>query len=146
MAGTPGQANWDASRVTVVFGSIIVDGYADGEGLSVEFNEDAFSLTVGIDGKAVRNKILNRSARVTLNLLASSATNDALNAVYQLDQVVPNGAGVAPLAIRDHNGRSLLTSPAAWIARPPDFTVDQEAGTRTWIIDCNPLDSFVGGL
>src|ERR1041384_5085291 len=102
MAGTSRFAHWSAAKVSAVFGGILVDGLADGEAITVEFNEDAFTLTVGIDGKAVRNRMANRSGRITLNLIGSSATNDALSAVYNLDQALDNGAGVAPFILRDH--------------------------------------------
>jgi hypothetical protein len=146
MANTPRFSHWDAANVSIVFGGILIDGFADGEGASITFNEDAYTLTVGIDGRAVRNKMNNRSARLTLNLLGSSATNDALSAVYNLDQAINNGAGVAPLIIRDNNGRTVITAAEAWVARPPDFTMDAEVGTKTWEIDCAQLEVFFGGL
>ncbi len=146
MAASPRFAHWSAAKVSAVFGGILVDGLADGEAITVEFNEDAFTLTVGIDGKAVRNRMANRSGRITLNLIGSSATNDALSAVYNLDQALDNGAGVAPFILRDHNGRTLITAAECWIARPPDFSVDAEVGTRTWVLDAAFLEVNIGGL
>ena len=69
---TPGFAHYSAADVSFVFGGILADGVGDGEWLSVEFNEDAFSITVGVDGKMIRNKILNRTARITLTLYTLS--------------------------------------------------------------------------
>jgi hypothetical protein len=142
---TPGFAHYSADAVSMVFGNILADGTGDGEFLTVEFNEDAFTTTVGTDGKMIRNRILNRTGRVTLTLSAASQTNVALSTIYNLDQIGPGGAGVASLTIRDANsGQTLIHAPEAWIARPPDLSFDQTAAPRTWIFDCSRLDYFVG--
>jgi len=142
---TSSFAHYSASNVTFVFGGIIADGLADGESINVSFTEDAFTLTTGIDGKSVRNKILNRSATITLTLLASSATNTALSTVYNLDQLASNGAGVAPFVLRDGNGTTVLSAPYCWIARPPDVSVDEEVASREWTLHATPLEYIVNG-
>lgn len=150
---TPRFTTYSFKNVTCNFGNIIIDGYQAGEGITIEHNADAYSLEVGIDGKATRSKIMNRSARVTINLAQSSAANDLLSAVYLLGVTeadlngnpVGAGADVAPLVIRDRNGRSKFFAAEAWIARAPDVTYDQPSTVRAWIIDVAFLDEFHGG-
>ncbi len=150
---TPRFTTYSFKHVTCAFGPIIIDGYQAGEGITVEHNADAYSLEVGIDGKATRSQIMNRSARVTINLAQSSAANDLLSAVYLLGVLgqdvngipVGPGADVAPLIIRDRNGRSKFAAAEAWIARAPDITFDQPSTVRAWVIDCAFLDEFHGG-
>lgn len=137
--------HYDFSQVTAAFGPIIMDGYQDGEGITIEHTSDAFTLKVGVDGKATRNKVLDRSARITIKLMQSSAVNDLLSAVYLADRIAPNGAGVGPFIIRDQNGRSVFSAAEAWIARAPDVTFDQEVQVREWVFDCAFLDEFHGG-
>ena len=141
---TPTRTDYSPDRVAISLGPVLVDGYADGEFISVEI-PDLFTKTVGTDGKVVRNRSLDRSATITFSLLQTSASNDALSVLYQLDLNAPNGAGVVPLTIRDLNGRTLLTAAEAWIAKAPDVMYDREATSREWTIHCADLLVFVGG-
>lgn len=142
---TPRFTVYDFDQVTVAFGPILMDGFQDGEGVTIEQDTDGFTKKIGADGKVTRSKTLNRSARVTIKLMQTSACNDLLSAVYNLDIAAPNGAGVGPLYIRDRNGRSVFSAAEAWIAKAPDVTFDREATAREWIIDCAVLDQFHGG-
>jgi hypothetical protein len=142
---TPRFQHYSFGDVTAAFGPIILDGYQDGEGITIEHTSDAFTLKVGIDGKATRCKVLDRSATITIKLMQSSAANDLLSAVYLADQAAPNGAGVGPFIIRDHNGRSVFTAAESWIARAPDATFDQEVSVREWKFGVAFLSEFHGG-
>ncbi len=142
---TPRFSHYDFSQVTAAFGPVIMDGYQAGEGLTIEHATDAFTKVVGIDGKVTRNKVLDRSARITVKLLATSAANDQLSAIYLTDRAAPNGAGVAPFIIVDQNGRSRFSAAEAWIARAPEVSFDQEASVREWIFDVAFLEEFHGG-
>lgn len=150
---TPRFTTYSFKNVTCAFGPIIMDGFQAGEGITIEHNADAYSLEVGIDGKATRSQILNRSARITVNLSQTSAANDLLSAIYLLgvtgqDAVgtpVGPGADVMPFIVRDRNGRSVFTAAEAWIARAPDVTLDQPSTSRSWVFDVAFLDEFHGG-
>lgn len=143
---TPGFAHYSAADVSFVFGNILSDGHGEDEFISIEFDEDAFVKTKGVDGKVIRNRILDRSGRITLTLSAASQTNVALSTIYNLDQVGPGGAGVAALTIRDGNsGQTLIHAANAWIARPPDLSFGQTAAPRVWVFDTDQMDFFVGG-
>ncbi len=150
---TPFFTQWSMSQLTVAFGPILLDGYQAGEAVTVEWNQDLYSMEVGVDGKATRSQILDRSAVVTINLAQSSHANDLLSAVYILGAsgVDVNGnpvgpsADVAPLLIKDRGGRTLLSAPEAWIARAPDMTFDQPSTVRAWVIHCARLAAFIGG-
>lgn len=137
--------NYDFSQVTAVFGPIIMDGYQNGEGITIEHATDAFTKVVGIDGKVTRNKVLDRSARITIKLMQSSAANALLSVVYLADRAASNGAGVAPFTITDQNGSSVFFAAEAWIARAPEVSLDQEVSVREWIFDVAFLDEFHGG-
>lgn len=145
MALTPHLTIYDADQVTVAFGPILLDGFADGEFVSIEPAAEVFTRYVGTDGKVTRSKTLRRDATVTINLAQSSAGNDALSLVHILDRDAPNGAGIHPLYIRDRSGRSLFTAAQSWIEAVPTASFDREAGTRTWVIACAKLERIDGG-
>lgn len=141
---TPQLTIYDFDQVTVALGAILFDGFQDGEGVTIE-QEDAFTDKNGIDGKTVRSKTYNYTATVTINLMQTSACNDLLSALLNVDTAAPKGAGVVPLYIRDRNGRALYTAAQAWIAGPPQVTYDGEATVRAWKIRCARLIRVDGG-
>lgn len=142
---TPQLTIYDFDQVTVAIGPILIDGFADGEGVVIEQEASTFGHVVGIDGKVMRSKTLTRTATVTLNLLQGSAANDLLSALHILDRDAPGGAGVVPMFIRDRNGRALYKAAQCWIMTAPTVTFDREATTRTWVIACAKLERVDGG-
>jgi hypothetical protein len=145
MSLTPGLTLYDPDLVTVAFGPIIVDGYADGEFVAIEPASEIFTRYAGTDGKITRSKQLRRDATITFTLASSSATNDALTAVAELDRRAPNGAGILPLFIRDNGGRALYTAAQAWIEALPSVTFDRQATPRAWVLACADLIRVDGG-
>lgn len=145
MATTPRLTTYEFDEVTVVFGPILMDGFQDGEGVTVEKPEPTFTTHVGCDGKVTRSKTLNRTATVTIHLMQTSAQNDALSAIHIVDRDAPNGAGILPVYVRDRNGRSLHAGVEAWIERAPDSTYDRTPTTRDWVIAVAFLEDFIGG-
>lgn len=126
---------YDASEVSVIIGAVEVDaGFADGEFLRIEQETDDFEDVVGTDGEVTRSKTNDRRATATLLLMQSSASNQALSALSNLDRETANGAGIVPFLVRDRNGDSLYEAQHCWIQRPPDVGFDRTAGTREWAI------------
>ena len=144
MALTPDLTIYDFDQVTCVFGPIIMDGFQDGEGITIE-QEPTFTDKKGLDGKVTRSKTLDRRATITINLMQVSAANDLLSALHALDRDAPNGAGIVPITIRDRNGRAVFSAAQAWISQAPQVTFDQEATVRAWVIRCAKLNRVDGG-
>ncbi len=111
--------------------------------MSVEFNEDAFAVAIGVDGEGTRSKSNNSSGRVTVTLMQSSQTNLLLTALHELDKAT--GDGISPLIVKDGSGTSLYTAESAWIARHPTAGFGREADTREWFIDTDFLIAVTGG-
>ena len=145
MAKTPKLTSYSFDEVTATLGAILLDGYQDGEGISIEQTEAGWKSTVGADGKVTRAKMLDKTATIYLRLMQTSAANDFLSALYEVDQAAPNGAGVVPLFIRDRSGRSLHTAAEAWIQKKPDPVYDRTPTPRVWEIAVADLKNFIGG-
>lgn len=135
---------YNPKEVVIVFGPIIVTGFADGTFLSVDFNEDAYSLQVGTDGEGTRSRTNNESATVTFTTMQSSDTNDLLSALHQVDKNTPGGDGIVPLLIKDLQGSSLYAAETAWIKKAPTSEFGREAGPREWTIETDKLVAFIG--
>lgn len=130
-------------QVVVTLGPVLVSGYATDSMISIEFNEDAFTLQMGVDGKGTRSRNANRSGRVTITLQQSSSSNDLLSGIAALDAA--SGAGVLPLLIKDMSGRSIYAAESAWIVKEPAAAFAKESGPREWILETDRLNAFTGG-
>lgn len=136
---------YDPKNVAVVFNGVPISGYAAGSFVSVEYNVDAFSLVVGTDGESTRAKSNNRSARVTITLLQTSASNDAISAFHNLDLLSPSGAGIGPLLISDKNGRTLFLAEKAWVVKFPTSEYSDTDASRAWMFETDSLNATIGG-
>lgn len=142
---TPEACTYEFDQVTVSFGALLVDGYAEGGGVTVEPDSVSYMKYVGADGKVTRTKTLNRCGKVRIRLAQSSFANDVLSAQHQADLDAPNGAGISTLYIRDRSGRSIWSAAVAWIEGFPSADLKNETSEREWVIDCAKLVQFVAG-
>lgn len=139
-------AVYDPENVIVSVGGADIHGWADGSFVSLVQTTDDFSTVVGSDGEVVRSRSNDHRATLTLTLTQTSDSNDVLSAIANADRLAANGAGVAPLLIRDKaNGRALYTAAECWIAKMPDVTYDRTATGRAWKIEIANLIAFSGG-
>lgn len=137
---------YNADQVQIVVAGIpVTGGWGDGDFVSIESDEDAFSLVVGTDGEATRSRTNNKGATITLTLMQSSDVNDLLSALHALDVNSPGGAGIGPFFCRDGNGRSLYMAESCWIQKRPTAVFGREAGPREWVIRTDKLIAFDGG-
>ena len=127
------------------FGTIPVTGFAADAAISVEHDEDDWSLVTGVDGEGTRSKTSNASATVTVSLMQSSSTNDLLSAHREQDRLTPGGIGGVPLIIRDRSGRSIFTAETAWIQKAPTAELNREATAREWTFRTDYLVALHGG-
>lgn len=134
---------YDPKDVAVTFGAKIISGYADGTFVTVERNEQTFNLKVGADGEGTRVKSNNKGGKITIVLMQSSASNDDLSAAAAADELSNNG--VEPATVRDGSGRSIFGAATAWVQKQPNAEFGKEATTRTWVIETDEVDMFIGG-
>ncbi len=136
---------YDADQMTVSIAGIPLKGYADGEFLSIAYENNLFDDVVGTDGDTTRSKTNDRRATITINLMQTSDSNDLLSALFNADSAAPNGAGIGALLIRDRQGRTVYSASEAWIMQMPPASFDRTATERAWEIRVGELVSFVGG-
>lgn len=136
---------YDAKEVALIFAGNPISGFADGTFVSVDQNEDSFTLAVGSDGEGARSKNNNRSATITFTLLQTSASNAALAALHNLDILSANGDGIGPVLVKDNSGNSLYTADKAWVRKPPTAEFGREVGSREWTIETHELVNLTAG-
>lgn len=139
---------YDPKKVMVVFGAIVLTGFAEGTFVTVETAGDGVTAIVGCDQEVVRSLPPDNILKnIRVNLLQTSDSNDLLSIAHDLD--LKTGKGVVPMSIRDLSGRSLLVSDQAWIVRKPNMTRGKTAsdGNCEWAFQAVVPDEayLVGG-
>lgn len=136
-------ATLDPLQITILVGGYKITGFESAEnGFSADYDEDRMSSVVGSRGLGAWIKNHNRSATITLNIMANSEDNDALNAFFQADQVTPGGV-LIPLVATSQGHRTLATAQVR-IVRPP--AINHSAVVRTWTLRTTKLVASYGGI
>jgi hypothetical protein len=135
----------DLRAKAVTFAGIVLQGWADGDAMSIEFDGPAFNFTPGGDGENIRTLNPNRSAIITFRLQPTSSVNDQLSAIHNADLKAPNGAGIAPFQYEDLQGSTVLKAGKAYIENPPNETIGTQPKPREWKIRASKLEGVWGG-
>lgn len=134
---------YDPGKVTTSFLSNTLGGFADGTMVVVKRRSDAFTLTIGSSGEGCRNRSQDKSGEIEITLLASSASNDVLNAAADSDE--KDGTGVGAFQIKDLNGTSICHATNAWIKKKPDMEFAKEVSNRVWVLETDEIEMTEGG-
>ena len=135
--------HYDAKNIVISVGGQIIEGFADGDFLTIE-TEDLFGDVVGSDGEMARSASNNRSATIGINVLQTVPANDRLSALLKADLESPNGSSIFSLVVRDLEGTSLLVAEKCWVMKYPDITYGREAGSREWSLRTDRIEMNVG--
>src|SRR5262245_13906631 len=122
----------DIRAVSCVFGSLTIFEGLGEKAFSVE-RPEGFTQKKGADGSVTWSATNDKTAQWKIVLQAGSRHNAELEAMYQLDQATPNGAGVRPLMIQDLNGTALYQYAKARIFKPAGAGYGNEADEREWL-------------
>lgn len=129
-------ATFDPLAHRLYVGSLMVDGYHD-DMISVEYNEDAFSLYKGADGKGTRVRNRNESGKLTVTLAQSSPLNSSFSALHNADKL--SGLGKVPFMLKDLRGTLLLSGSEAWIMKMTPISIGKEIKAREWVFEIDKL-------
>ncbi len=138
-------ANYNPAEVDFIYGPVKAEGYAEGEFITGDQEEDTFLKVVGTDNEIARSLNANNCVLWTLKLMQTSITNTLLSALLQLD-IATGGRSPQVLLIKDRSGFTLNAFPTAWIVKPPPQGFDKQAGPREWqFIGANPPPTNIFG-
>lgn len=141
-----GLKTYSADEVVVVVGGIpVTEGLGPDTFLSIEYDEDHWSLSVGSAGEGSRAKNNNYSATITITLQQTSDVNTLLTQAYLADtRGVPGGATV-PFLCTEVLGDSRYAAQQCWIQKPPTAEYGREVTTREWVLRTHNLVANFGG-
>lgn len=134
--------SYDPKEVSVIVGGRIIEGFADGQFINATRNNDQFAINMGADGSGARAKSNDRSGRVEMVLQQTSPSNDVLSAFAASDEL--SNGGVVSVIVRDALGTTLIAAETAWIVKYPDAPFSKSVENRTWILETDNLEMFVG--
>jgi hypothetical protein len=139
-------AIYDPSEVDILVGAFPIEGWADGEFLTIEYNEDDYILVVGTDGTFTRSKQMNGSVDATIKIMQSSTANAFLSALRLVGRKTTGGGDIVPFVVKDKNDATQLFFAAqSWIKSFPKQPFDKSATPREWIFTIPDPEVFIGG-
>lgn len=140
-----GVAFYNADLYVISMGGVRIQGFADGEFLTIKPRREKFETVEGVDGEVARGRNSSRSVIATFKLLQTSASNLYLSTLLQTDMDAPNGAGVVPLLMQDLSGNSLVSADQAWCVDFPELKYDRGVKENEWTIHTGQAIYVAGG-
>lgn len=132
---------YSPSDVKLDIGGYILSGWED---VSITRTSQGYIPVRGIRGKHTRANSLDTSATITINLHQTSPSNDVLGAIHTRD--LQEGTGRIALTLKDHSGRTVVSSDEAYILGYPEVTYSSGFSFRLWTIFCQTTSEYtIGG-
>ncbi len=133
---------YDPAKIFLNFLGLHIEGYMDGTFLTVERDEDAFTLKVGADGEKARARNNNRAGKIIVTLMQGSPSNAELSALALLDEQV--GTSIGPASVSDGLGTTVASCADAYIGRQAKIERGKETLGTEWTIICPELITLPG--
>lgn len=136
---------YNLKDVTFTFAGLIL---LNGRGsITVEAQEDSYTLEKSGDGCVTRSGTNNTAYDVVLTLHGGSNFNQLLSEIHNADRTAQGGAGVGAMQIEDTNGASVFSAEFAWInkAAPMNFAATMEDKVWPFMAVTDPAAVIVGG-
>ena len=122
-----------------------IGGYAEDSFVNVARDSETFDHYTGVDNVATRTYKANTSAKITVTLQQSSASNDVLNEIYRYDKATRSSKGLFSLLVKDGSGRAYSFAREAYIGKVPDSAYGSGMSTREWVLHATQLEDIKGG-
>lgn len=123
-----------------------IDGFADDEGFSIEWPEEWWTDTNGVDGDTTRNFKNNYTADIILKLKQTSDSNTILSTLLLADSGLTPKTNAATFLVSITslvpNGGTYIGN-NAWIKKPPTISGSAEAGEYEWAIRAPNLPALI---
>lgn len=134
---------YNAKKVIITYNGIPITGFADGTFLTITPARERSTKKVGADGEVARSKSNDHTHEVTFTLLQTSASNNYLSNLLEVDRLTDVGA--YPLQVVDLSGTTLHFWDAAWIKQEADGEFANEISDRAWVLDTGQVAANVTG-
>ena len=120
------------------------EGISEGTFLLATREVKVFKKKIGSDGEGTRIRSNNKSGSITATLRAGSSTNDKPSTVLEVAESTGLG-NLGPILMKDFTGRTLVSSPQAYIEGWPGPEFADDETENVWVLICHNLIIFRGG-
>ena len=100
--------------------------------ITITRSTKAFKTIKGIRGKNTRDRVLDTSATIAINMIQTSPSNDVLSTIHNMD--IQNGTGRIELTLSDKSGKSTFSSTEGYITGFPVAAFSGDFSYRVWEI------------
>jgi hypothetical protein len=114
------------------------------EGVTVSFEEDKNTKTIGADGSGMHSLHAGKSGEVTIRLLKVSPLNQALMQMYNLQTSNPALHGQNTINISDTYRGDVIVARECAFKKAPDITYAKDGGMNEWAFDAIYIDETLG--
>jgi len=121
----------------------LVTGYMDESFIKVVPESSAFIDKKGCNGEVVRVPTKDKRTTITVNLMQTSPSNSIFSTMLNLDYV--NGMAVAPVFLKDNNGKNVWFGLEAWVLSEADVIYSGDLKGWQWQIRVKNLTGYIGG-
>jgi hypothetical protein len=129
----PRLAKYNPDQVSITCGGVLIQGFADGEFITVEQMTPSFDEVVGTDGEVARSRTSDKRLKVVIKLLQTSQSNPILSSLHNDD--VNDPAGITfEFQMEDTLGGSIAFGAESWVTEIPSASMDRTAKSREWEI------------
>ena len=134
---------YDVKKVKSIVGGLLMSGFADGDAITVAYNNDKATRFDGNAGDTTFSVNPNgRAGVVTFTTTYGQAINALLYALLLAsDELV-----VVPISITDVNGGAGIFAGACVLKKEPDRAFGAEVGTLEWAFECAEIIKVIGTL
>jgi len=126
-----------------VAGILNITGFVEGSFVTISRDAPLFATTESADGMVSRVKRNSNTYTVSLSLMNTSESNDALTILAGIDH--STSVAKFPLLIKDSLGSTVFFATSAWIENLPSTEYSTTITNRNWNIRCASSTLFVGG-
>ncbi|MFA6605155.1 MAG: phage protein [Patescibacteria group bacterium] len=134
--------DYDVNSIAVLLGGIPITEFADGDAVSIAFDDVDFVPTQGSHGSTIRSRKHNNLGKCTLSIMQGSPALDILQSLLTADRLT--GLAKFSFMVKDMRGNSLAAAPSAWFEKTPDLKFATEASAREWVIVLAGLEVMHG--
>lgn len=137
------QATVDNSLCTIIAAGYLFTGFADGVSFTSVYDVDRFTKLVGNRGLGAFGKTISNAAVITMNIMSTSADNDALMIMATADNNTPGGI-LVPMAKITANAR-IKEAGNVRVMKIPDTQDGAGAYPIVWTLGSLNWVKYVGG-
>jgi hypothetical protein len=123
----------------------VLSGFSEDSIIQIERSAETFTMYTGADNTSTRVYNANTSAKLSISLQQTSASNDVLSAIYHADAASRDSSGLFSIHVKDNSGRSDYFSDDAYIGVVPNSNFNNSLQVRDWVIHAHDLQSILGG-